>query len=44
VAQRGNALAEKKVRRMMRRFALEAGDAEVFLGMVKKIGWKLKRR
>jgi TrmH family RNA methyltransferase len=43
VAQRGNALAEKKLRRMMRRFALEAGDAEVFLGMVKKIGWKLKR-
>jgi TrmH family RNA methyltransferase len=43
VAQRGNALAEKKLRRMMRRFALETGDAEVFLGMVKKIGWKLHR-
>jgi TrmH family RNA methyltransferase len=43
VAQRGNALAEKKLRRMMRRFALEAADAEVFLGMVKKIAWKLNR-
>jgi TrmH family RNA methyltransferase len=43
VARRGNALAEKKLRRMMRRFALEAADAEVFLGMVKKIAWKLNR-
>jgi TrmH family RNA methyltransferase len=43
VAQRGNALAETKLRRMMRRFALEAADAEVFLGMVKKIAWKLNR-
>jgi TrmH family RNA methyltransferase len=43
VAPRGNALAEKKLRRMMRRFALEEADAEVFLGMVKKIAWKLNR-
>jgi TrmH family RNA methyltransferase len=43
VAPRGNALAEEKLRRMMRRFALEAADAEVFLGMVKKIAWKLNR-
>jgi len=42
VAQRGKATAEEKLRRMLRRFALEEGDAEVFLGMVKKVLWKLE--
>jgi tRNA/rRNA methyltransferase len=41
VAPRGQALAEEKLRRMLRRFELEAGDAEVFLGMMRKIAWKV---
>jgi tRNA/rRNA methyltransferase len=43
IAPRGRELAEEKLRRMIRRFRLEAGDAEVFLGMVHKILWKLGR-
>ena len=31
----------ENLRRMMRRFRMEAGDAEVFLGMVHKVLWKL---
>ena len=42
VAQRGKATAEEKLRRMLCRFALQEGDAEVFLGMVKKVLWKLE--
>lgn len=42
VAPRGKATAEEKLRRMLRRFALEEGDAEVFLGMLKKVLWKLE--
>ena len=42
VAPRAEELAEEKLRRMIRRFHLEAGDAEVFLGMVRKILWKLE--
>ena len=42
VAPRGKATAEEKLRRMLRRFALQEGDAEVFLGMVKKVLWKLE--
>jgi TrmH family RNA methyltransferase len=42
VAPRGKATAEEKLRRMLRRFALEEGDAEVFLGMVKKVLWKME--
>jgi tRNA C32,U32 (ribose-2'-O)-methylase TrmJ len=42
VAPRGKATAEEKLRRMLRRFALEEDDAEVFLGMVKKVLWKLE--
>jgi len=42
VAPRGRATAEEKLRRMLRRFALEEGDAEVFLGMVKKVLWKIE--
>jgi tRNA/rRNA methyltransferase len=41
VASRGQALAEEKLRRMLRRFELSATDAEVFLGMMRKIAWKL---
>jgi TrmH family RNA methyltransferase len=41
VAPRGQALAEEKLRRMLRRFELGAADAEVFLGMMRKIAWKV---
>jgi TrmH family RNA methyltransferase len=41
VAPRGKALAEEKLRRMLRRFDLDATDAEVFLGMMRKIAWKV---
>jgi TrmH family RNA methyltransferase len=37
VAARSEELAEEKLRRMLRRFALDEADAEVFLGMVRKI-------
>ena len=43
VAARGETTAEEKLRRMLRRFSMEAADAEVFLGMVRKILWKLER-
>jgi TrmH family RNA methyltransferase len=32
-------LAEEKLRRMLRRIAMTEADAEVLLGMVRKIGW-----
>jgi TrmH family RNA methyltransferase len=41
VAPRGEAKAEEKLRRMLRRFAMEERDADVFLGMIRKILWKL---
>jgi len=34
--------AEEKLRRMLRRIKMNAADAEVLLGMMRKIGWKLK--
>jgi TrmH family RNA methyltransferase len=43
IAPRGEAKAEEKLRRMLRRFSMGAADAEVFLGMVRKILWKLER-
>ncbi len=43
VAARGEATAEEKLRRMLRRFSVEAADAEVLLGMVRKILWKLEQ-
>jgi TrmH family RNA methyltransferase len=43
IAPRGEAKAEEKLRRMLRRFSMEAADAEVLLGMVRKILWKLGR-
>jgi TrmH family RNA methyltransferase len=38
-----DAVAEKKVRRLMLRFSLQAMDAKVFLGMVRQIVWKLRQ-
>jgi TrmH family RNA methyltransferase len=45
VAARSEELAEEKLRRMLRRFSLDEADAEVFLGMVKKIeqGWSSRK-
>ena len=43
IAARGEATAEEKLRRMLRRFSMEAADAEVLLGMVRKILWKLEQ-
>jgi len=37
-------LAEEKLRRMIRRMAMEEADAEVFLGMLHKILWKLEQK
>ena len=39
-----DAVSEKKVRRLMLRFNLDAMDAKVFLGMVRQIVWKLRQR
>ena len=41
VAARSEALAEEKLRKMLRRFAWDAEDAEVFLGMMRKVEWKI---
>jgi tRNA/rRNA methyltransferase len=41
VSARSEQLAEEKLRRMVRRFSLGAADAEVFLGMMRKMQWKL---
>src|ERR1700757_5471786 len=43
IAARGEVTAEEKLRRMLRRFSMQAADAEVLLGMVRKILWKLER-
>ena len=43
IAARGEATAEEKLRRMLRRFSMEAADAEVLLVMVRKIVWKLDK-
>jgi len=39
---RSAATAEEKLRRMLRRFQLSSADADVLLGMLRKILWKLK--
>ena len=36
------ASTEQKVRRLLRRMNLEAGDAEIWLGMLKQMLWKLR--
>jgi len=41
---RGAAMAEEKVRRLVRRLNLRAGDAEVWLGMWRQIVWKLREQ
>jgi TrmH family RNA methyltransferase len=41
VASRSERLAKEKLRRMLRRFTLREPDAEVFLGMIKKIRERL---
>jgi tRNA/rRNA methyltransferase len=38
---RSAATAEEKLRRMLRRFELSSADAEVLLGMLRKILWKM---
>jgi tRNA/rRNA methyltransferase len=38
----GEAVAQEKVRRLLRRLNLEKGDAEVWLGMMRQILWKTK--
>lgn len=43
VGPRARATAEEKLRRMLRRFVLEERDAEVVLGMMKKIEGKLEK-
>ena len=42
VGPRKTELAEEKLRRMLRRFSMEAVDAEVLLGMMRKIVEKMK--
>ena len=42
VGPRKRELAQEKLRRMLRRFSMEAADAEVFLGMMRKIVEKIK--
>lgn len=41
INRRSAATAEEKLRRMLRRFELSSADAEVLLGMLRKILWKL---
>jgi TrmH family RNA methyltransferase len=43
VAARSEALAKEKLRRMLRRFSLDAADAEVLLGMMRKMEEEFKR-
>jgi len=42
VKPRSAASTEEKVRRLVRRLNLPAGDAEVWLGMLRQIVWKLR--
>ena len=42
VGPRKTELAEEKLRRMLRRFSMSAADAEVFLGMMRKIADRVK--
>jgi tRNA/rRNA methyltransferase len=36
------ALAEEKVRRLVRRLSLPADDAEIWLGMLRQMIWKMR--
>jgi tRNA/rRNA methyltransferase len=42
ISPRTAASAHEKLRRLVRRLRLQAGDAEVWLGMLRQIVWKLK--
>jgi tRNA/rRNA methyltransferase len=42
--ERKSELAEEKLRRMLRRMAMTEADAEVLLGMMRKIGWWMEER
>lgn len=44
VKPRGAAATEEKLRRMVRRMDLNAADAELWLGMLRQIEWKLEGR
>jgi tRNA/rRNA methyltransferase len=41
VEPRGAAASEEKLRRMVRRMSLNAADAELWLGMLRQVAWKL---
>ena len=41
IHRRSTATAEEKLRRMLRRFQLSSADAEVLLGMLRKILWRV---
>lgn len=41
LGQRSVAVKEEKIRRMVRRMALSTGDAEVWLGMLRQMVWKM---
>jgi len=43
IHRRSAATAEEKLRRMLRRFELSSANAEVLLGMLRKIVWKLSQ-
>ncbi len=43
IHRRSTATAEEKLRRMLRRFQLSGADAEVLLGMLRKILWKIQQ-
>ncbi|MGO9442686.1 MAG: RNA methyltransferase [Terriglobales bacterium] len=42
ISPRSAASAHEKLRRLVRRLGLQAGDAEVWLGMLRQIVWKLQ--
>lgn len=42
LAPRAAAPTEEKIRRLVRRFHLSAGDAKVWLGMLRQIVWKMR--
>lgn len=44
VKPRSGASSLEKLRRLVRRLSLDAADAELLLGMLRKIEWKLKSR
>lgn len=44
IKPRTAASGEEKLRRLVRRLQLPAEDAEIWLGMLRQIAWKLKRR